>query len=182
MEKRRGGDGFLSYMNEFIDIDIKGFLPDGIHFIDCELFTDFYSENIMDRIYNLGSQNRIPYEMMLKKEVMKLTFSSGEDIMSKELPWLETYIGEAAEYYDNIGVIFPYLIKKGKGYTFRLSYKMITPITNEDAYTKALGENYSILLTNANFFKKHFYKEDITDDHYSNLAKAMLVHSIKEEG
>jgi hypothetical protein len=180
MEKRRRGDGFLSYVNEFIDIDIKGFLPDGIHFLSCELFTDFYSANIMDRIYNLGAPEKVHDEMKLKIEVMKLTFSSHEDIMFKELPWLEAYMGEAAEYYDNLGVVFPYLIKDGRGYTFRLSYKMITPITNEDAYTKALEENFSILISNANFFKSHFYKEDIRDEYYSNLAKAMLVHSIKE--
>jgi hypothetical protein len=182
MQKRRDGDSFIEYLKESIDHDIIEFMPEGITLLNCELSEDFYSTNIIRRIYGFDTERVfIPYEMLISDNIMELTFSSDNDIKFRELPWLEKYISESIEYYHNLGVIFPYLIKQGEGYTFRLSYKMVTHVSNEGASSKELDEDYSLLTKNANFFKAHFYGEDIPEEYFAGIAKAMLVQYIEEE-
>lgn len=181
MQKTRAGIGFTEYLTETIDTDIKEFLPEGIGFIKCNTYSDFYIDNFLNRVYGLESEGvTIPELLTIEMSVLELSFLSDEDIMFKELPWLEGYMSDTAEYYDNLGVVFPYLIKDGSGYTFRLSYKMITLESNEDASTLELEDDYSMLIDNAEFFKHHFYKEEVLDEFLPGIAKVLLLKKAKE--
>ena len=151
IEGTRSGPGFSSYVGEHIDLDIKDFIPERIELLECKLFPDFYIDNIIDKAHGLSSPERVvlPDHLTFKKEVMELTFLSDQDLVFRQLPWLENYVNETAEDYDKLAVIYPYLIKDGNGYSFRLPYKMITPVTNEDSTTNTIKEDYSLLQINA---------------------------------
>ena len=182
MQKTRAGIGFTEYLIETIDTDIKEFIPEGIDFIKCNTYSDFYIDNILNRVYGFESEGvTIPEQLTVEKNVLEITFSSEDDLMFKELPWLEEYMGDTIEYYDNLGVVFPYLIKDGGGYTFRLAYKMITPVSNEDASTLELNDDYSMFTDNGDFFKSHFYKEDVLDEYLPGIAKVLLLNKVKDE-
>jgi hypothetical protein len=175
IRKADKGISFPDFLKSNIE-DIKDFLPPETQCMGCSSFTDYYVDLLAETIHPFRTTfNGVTNKGVIDIEVVELSFSSGNNLLFKQLPWLEDFISYMAEEYYFIGLMYPYLIKVGNEYDFRLPYRMITDESNEDTDSLLTRENFSAFEDNALFLKKHFYKEEIEDDYLAGIAKVMLI-------
>ncbi len=69
-----------------------------------------------------------------------------------------------------LSVLYPYLLKVGNDYIFRLPYRIITDESNRETKDGPNGIDFSVFQDNALFFMHHFYEDDIPIDYIETIS------------
>ena len=166
--------------SEFIKLNIDkymgDFIPKDIQQLEFNNYTDDYVDLLMQKIFPFDEVfNDINNRGASEVEVYEFTFSSDKNLLFKELPWLESFISFMVEEYYFLAIAYPYLIKVDNEYVFRFPYRTVTEEDDKETKDGPNGIDFTPFEENVLFFKHHFYKEKISDELISIIAKTMLL-------
>jgi len=170
---------FSEFLKLNIDDYIGEFLPSDINFLEFKSYRDSYVDLLMQKIYPFEEVFNNKETGAAELEVYEFTFSSDENLLFKELPWLESFINSMAEEYFFLAVVYPYLLKVDNDYVFRFPYRTITEESDDETKDGPNGIDFSPFQKNAHFFKQHFYEDDMTDELIIGITKTLLLKDVE---